>query len=363
MNKKKRVMLALTAGIFSLSSTACSSQLRNEEYIRALERIVISNDGTLHDNKGIHIQGKLTRPKSRPTTFLEEVWKTETKCISVEIHKPSDTCPTHTIVVLPTLGEPVESIRIFSKTLAGYGNRVVAVDVQRELFKQGAGIREVLPTIEMVISKIHHEFEGSLACLGSSTGGNILMDYALSDYPSIKYIDAYAIHASYLPFATDLARQMNPRIGLAQGCISRKIIKALKPRLTLKDILLDPKKRYNGTELEHSIDENPGYTKDFDTGTYFEYVNFTPKRSLSELNRPLLIIAGNNDRLVPKEHLAKLWDRFQSQREAPTEIYIVHNRFGEFRDAPHMGLDTNPEEISAVIHHYVGEIKKRTTPP
>ncbi|MEK6951906.1 MAG: alpha/beta hydrolase, partial [Nanoarchaeota archaeon] len=195
MNKLKNFYNGLIL-CFGALLAGCASH----KYINMLERIIKEEHSVVRVNEeyeGMYanyyasIQGSMIEKK--------KIELSKNRFVNLEIYRGGNTS---SIILLPTLGEPVSSLEKFSKEMASYGHHVYALDI--EGFGESSGERG-----EIIIEKIEEDISETieyvksqnckrLILAGTSIGGEFSLLYGAEG----RYkndIDGFIIHGVFAP--------------------------------------------------------------------------------------------------------------------------------------------------------------------
>ncbi len=249
-------------------------------------------------------------------THLNEI-KLSYKSIKlhVDIYEHSRNAPV--VIVVPGTGSHAGNYAQFCETLSDKGYNVLPFDLMGHGKSGGErgvfSMYELLENISTVISYAESKYSNKIGLIGTSQGGEVALHAALHD----KRINAVICHNVLLTYKFPI----NLKVKFIKSWICSMLCNIipdfyfpLKLAFNWGDVYNDP------THLQRKF-EDPLAVWHYKFKSYRTIFTHIPEYPIEDLQTPILIAVGENDKLVPREHCKKIYDMLTCQKE----FYVMPN--------------------------------------
>jgi len=333
MSKKLLRKLLLGSSIM-LNSCVTTSYTKN------LENIVKQSHQTISLRQEQIQQHKLEQEQI-PFTYSEtQLSVSKNRKINLEIYNSENAFSN--IILLPTLGEPASSLDKFSKEMASYGHNVFALDIEgfgKSTGKRGKiNIPKIKQDISTTIEHIKSQNNKKIVLAGTSIGSEFSLIY-LSEGKYKQEIDASIFHGLFAPNLDIPA--FDYRLMFLQTDIGACLTTLFSGGELNMLYHLGKENFYNDEQgLKEILDDQDYLITKINTRGYTEFIHYKPKTSISSYKGGVLFIISKDDKIVPN-----------------TILYIPSGRDLN-NEVPHMAFDTNYNEITQTINHFLRGVLK-----
>ena len=257
------------------------------------------------------------------------------------------------IILLPTLGEPANSLDEFSKAMASYGHNLFALDV--EGFGKSTGTRgEInIPKIKQDISKtieyIKSQNNKEIVLAGTSIGSEFSLIY-LADGKYKHEINSAVFHGLVGPYLE--ISHADYRLMFLQTDIGACLTNFFSGGELNMFYHLGKENFYNNEQKTEEILRNPDYTiNKIDTKSYTKFLHYRLKNPLDSYKGKILFIISKDDQMIPFKHSINVYSCLKNKNLNIT-LYIPQGKDSN-NEVPHMAFDTNFKEITQTINYFL----------
>jgi pimeloyl-ACP methyl ester carboxylesterase len=344
-DKKRRAFLKSLVGFVFFGVSGC-----NNNYIKALEEIVVNNKGTLE--KELNKEEILEREKI-PFKHFERYLVVNNERLHLDVYESEKAFSN--IILLPTLGEPACSLSCFSNEIASYGYNVYTLDV-RGFGKSSGGKgeidvrkaeKDISTTIDYVVSRNNKR----IVLAGTSMGSEYSLLYSAEGQYKER-LDAVIAHGSFVPSAD--VPDLDVRVGFCKNPLNKPLVEVFSGgKLNILETL-GKEKFYNNTKELKQITEDSEQRDYVVSGDYIDFLNYKPENPVNSYKGPLLLIVSKDDKMICFKHSIYVFN-FLKKKNPDAVLYIPQGE--ETRgEVPHMAFDTNYKEVSKDINRFLKKV-------
>lgn len=221
------------------------------------------------------------------------------------------------LLVLPMTGSNGGFLAPFGQEMANCGFQVWMLDFMGHGRSSGIqGIftmEELIGNVQEAVNFIQEQSETAIVVMGTHLGSEVAFHSALED-PRIG-----AVICHNLLLASELS--FNWLMRLAKSPLAPVLTRAFLPWLELEKIF-DHQLLFENPELLAKFHDDPLRVRHYEAKSYLSVFNWRPKKPLSEMSAPVLLICGEKGRLIPLKHQKRVYQKL-SQRGVDVGLAVL----------------------------------------
>lgn len=207
------------------------------------------------------------------------------------------------LIFLPMTGSNGDFFRPFCEEMAKQGFQVWALDLMghgrtsgsRGVFK----MEDLIGNVQVTLDYIGKHSSAPIAVMGTHLGAEVAFNSVLEDSRIQAVICHNLLLASQLSF--------NWLIRLAKSPMAPVLGRWLLPWLELEKVF-DHQLLFDDPELLTKFRQDPLRVSHYETLSYLTVFRWRPGRPLDKMSTPVLLMCGENGRLIPRRHQERIYN-------------------------------------------------------